>query len=51
VMAEGTPDAPGWVFADVSREAVERVRAEGAVRNHRDWPRAKMAATGPAVFA
>jgi predicted amidohydrolase len=51
VMAEGTPDAPGWVFVDVSRAAIERVREEGAVRNHRDWPRAKMAATGPAIFA
>jgi predicted amidohydrolase len=51
VLAEGTPDAPGWVFAEVSRADVERVREEGAVRNHRDWPRGPMAATEPAVFA
>jgi predicted amidohydrolase len=51
VIAEGTPDAPGWVICDISREAIERVREEGAVRNHRDWPRGKMAATVPAVFA
>jgi predicted amidohydrolase len=51
VLAEGTPDAPGWVFAEASREAVLRVREEGQVRNHRDWPRGPVPRVEPAVFA
>lgn len=51
VLAEGVPDVPGWVFAGVSREAIERVREEGAVRHHRDWPRGGVPRVVPAVFA
>lgn len=50
VIAEGTPDAPGWVFAEVSQEAVRRVREEGAVLNHRDWPRGGVPRVLPADF-
>lgn len=38
VAAEGEPDRPGWVFATLDPEALASVRADGAVRNHRDWP-------------
>ncbi len=38
VIARGTLDAPGWVFADLDRARLDAVRADGAVRNHRDWP-------------
>lgn len=38
VLAEGAPDAPGWVYADLDPAWLEAVRAEGAVRNHRAWP-------------
>lgn len=51
VLAAGTPDAPGWVFCTLDPARIERVREEGAVRNHRDWPRAPMARPEPAVFA
>lgn len=37
VVASGKLDRPGWVFADLDLAAVDRVRAEGAVRNHADW--------------
>jgi predicted amidohydrolase len=39
VIARGTLDQPGWVFADLDPSRIETVRAEGAVRNFRDWPR------------
>ena len=39
VVAVGKMDAAGWVFAEVSAEAVRKVRAEGAVRTLADWPR------------
>lgn len=38
VVVEGVLDRPGWVFAALDPAALERARAEGAVRNHRDWP-------------
>lgn len=45
VLAEGQLNAPGWVLADVSREAIAEVRANGHVANHLHWgeqtPRAK----------
>ena len=40
VVVEGAPDRPGWVFAALDPAALERARAGGAVRNHRDWPEA-----------
>lgn len=38
VIALGEINTPGWVFADVSREAIAEVRARGAVFNHKRWP-------------
>lgn len=51
VIAAGAMDAPGWVFASLDPAAIARVREEGAVRNHRDWPRAPLPRPEPAVFA
>lgn len=45
VLAEGALDAPGWVFAEVERDAVARVRREGAVLNHAHWPESAARAT------
>jgi len=39
VLAEGGLDTPGWTFADRDLGDLERVRADGQVFNHRDWPR------------
>jgi predicted amidohydrolase len=38
LLAEGAPNAPGWVMAEIPRGAVSRVRREGAVFNHAHWP-------------
>jgi predicted amidohydrolase len=38
VVAAGEMDAPGWVFADLDFAALDKVRAEGAVRNFLNWP-------------
>lgn len=38
VLARGVINEPGWVFADLDLDAIARVRAEGDVFNHRDWP-------------
>ncbi|MCW8085015.1 carbon-nitrogen hydrolase family protein [Sabulicella glaciei] len=51
ILAEGAMDEPGLVLADLDPEALERVRADGAVRNHRDWPRAPVPRPSPAEFA
>ncbi len=40
VLAQGAPDRAGLVFATLEPERLAAVRAEGAVRNHRDWPEA-----------
>jgi predicted amidohydrolase len=37
VIAQGTLDAPGWVFADLDVESLARVREAGQVTNHADW--------------
>jgi predicted amidohydrolase len=37
VIARGAFDTPGWVMADLDFAALARVRADGQVRNHRDW--------------
>jgi predicted amidohydrolase len=50
VLAAGEVDAPGWVFCDLDPAAIAHVREHGAVRNHRDWPRAPFATPRPAVF-
>jgi predicted amidohydrolase len=51
VLARGTPDVEEWVFCALDPARIERVREEGQVRNHRDWPRAPFAPPAPAVFA
>jgi predicted amidohydrolase len=39
VLARGGLDMPQWVFADLDPARIETVRKEGAVFNHRDWPK------------
>ena len=51
VLARGAPDVEQWVFCTLDPARIDRVRAEGQVRNHRDWPRAPFARPVPAVFA
>ncbi len=51
IVAEGEYDAPGLVLATLDPARLEAVRAEGAVRNHRDWPRASIPRPRPADFA
>lgn len=51
VLAAGPPDQAGWVFATLDPALIEAVREHGAVRNHRDWPRAPIPAPTPAEFA
>ena len=51
VLARGTPDIEQWVFCTLDPARIERVREDGQVRNHRDWPRAPFARPAPAVFA
>jgi steroid delta-isomerase-like uncharacterized protein len=38
VIARGAPNTAGWVFADLAQHRIETIRANGAVRNFRDWP-------------
>jgi predicted amidohydrolase len=51
ILAEGRMDAPGWVFCTLDPSLIETVRRDGAVLNHRDWPRAPFAKPKPASFA
>jgi predicted amidohydrolase len=51
IMAQGQMDAPGWVFCTLNPALIEAVRRDGAVLNHRDWPRAPFASPKPAHFA
>ncbi|MCB1491185.1 MAG: carbon-nitrogen hydrolase family protein [Rhodobiaceae bacterium] len=39
VIAEGEMDIPQWVIATVDLDAVGRARSDGAVLNHRLWPK------------
>jgi len=38
ILAMGELNAVQWVFAEISLEACEKVRADGQVFNYRDWP-------------
>ncbi len=38
VIAQGELNKPGWVYGDVSLDAVRAVRADGGVLNHAHWP-------------
>jgi predicted amidohydrolase len=50
VLAEGAPDAPGWVFADIDAAMIAHVREHGGVLNHRDWPRGPLPPVRPADY-
>ena len=50
VLAEGAMDTPGWTFCTLDPDRIETVRRDGAVLNHRDWPRAPLPRPGVAVF-
>jgi len=39
VLAAGELNAAQWVYAELDLGAIDRVRAEGQVFNHRDWDR------------
>lgn len=39
VLAEGQSGVPGWIFAALDLAGIDRVRDEGQVFNHRDWPK------------
>ena len=51
VIAQGALDAAQWVFADLDPARIEAVRRDGAVLNHRDWPRESFPRPAPAAFA
>lgn len=51
VLARGALDEPGWVFCTLDPARIDRVRREGAVLNHRDWPTGPVDPPRPAVFA
>jgi predicted amidohydrolase len=51
VLARGALDAAEWVTCTLDPARIDRVREEGAVRNHRDWPRGPLPAVRPASFA
>ena len=38
ILAEGALNAAGWVFADIDRDAIAKVRRDGGVLNHANWP-------------
>ena len=37
VIAEGTMNQPGWIYAEVDLERIAHVRADGVVLNRRHW--------------
>ena len=51
VLARGALDEPGWVLATLDPARIEAVRADGGVRNHRDWPAAPFPIPLPGRFA
>jgi predicted amidohydrolase len=51
VLARGALDAAEWVTCTLDPARLDRVRAEGAVLNHRDWPRGPFAPPPVAGFA
>jgi predicted amidohydrolase len=51
VLARGTPDVEQWVFCTLDPARIARVREDGQVRNHRDWPARPFAPALPAAFA
>lgn len=51
IVAEREYDQPGLLFATLDPARLEAVRADGAVRNHRDWPGEPVPRSVTAVFA
>ena len=51
ILAESAPDAPGLLFADLDPARLAAARQDGAVRNHRDWPREPVPPPEPAAWA
>jgi predicted amidohydrolase len=51
VVAAAPLDAAGLLITALDPARLEAVRADGAVRNHRDWPRAPIPRPTPAIFA
>ncbi|MDB5415537.1 MAG: carbon-nitrogen hydrolase [Rubritepida sp.] len=51
VVAAGALDAPGLTFATLDPARLEAVRADGALRHHRDWPQTSIPIPEMAVFA
>ena len=51
VIAERAFDDPGLIFATLDPARLEVVRADGAVRNHRDWPATPVPRSERAAFA
>ena len=41
ILAQTALNSPGWAIAEVSREAIARVRREGTVLNHAHWDEQK----------
>lgn len=37
IVAQGTLDAPGWVFAQIDTATARAARRDGGMLNHRDW--------------
>jgi predicted amidohydrolase len=50
VLARGPLDVPGWVYCTLDPARLERVRREGAVLNHRDWPTGPVPPPTPADY-
>ena len=46
ILVEGADDEANWVFATLDLRELARIRAEGQVFNHRDWPK-QLALKGP----
>ena len=51
ILAESRLDAPGLILADLDPARLATAREHGAVRNHRDWPRAPVPPPEPAAWA
>ncbi len=50
IVAEGPMDGADWLYATLDPQAIDQVRQDGAVRNHRDTP-PPPPTSQPAVFA
>ncbi len=47
ILAQTALDTPGWVYADVSLDAIAHVRRAGAVLNHAHWGEQEMRIAQP----